>query len=191
MTARDLAIWDISTIDQTILKPASYRVMQTDTLLTNGVTTGYGLGVQVGVQGGRRSIAHTGEVSGFTASNRIYPDDRAAIVVLTNLDATGASSQILNRIAPLLFKASTTDKDAAAALAKVKSIFEGLQHGRVDRTLFTAMRMCTSRTPLSLTSRPGSDRSVRRRSSSRPDNRCAAVWSNGRSASSAAGRTCV
>src|SRR5262249_35183659 len=108
MTARDLALWDISTIDQTILQPASYRAMQTDTLLRNGVATGYGLGVQVGVQGGRRSIAHTGEVSGFTASNRIYPDDGAAIVVLTNLDATGASSQLLGRIAALIFKASAT-----------------------------------------------------------------------------------
>ena len=76
--------------------------------------------------------------SGFTASNRIYPDDRAAIVVLTNLDATGASSQILNRIAPLIVRAGATDKDADAALAQAKAIFDGLQHGRIDRTLFTS-----------------------------------------------------
>ena len=138
MTAHDLARWDISTIDRTILQPASYRTMQTDTLLKNGLATGYGLGVQVGLQGGRRSIAHTGEVSGFTAANRIYPDDRAAIVVLTNLDATGASSQILNRIAPLIVRAGAIDKDADAALAQAKAIFEGLQHGRIDRTLLTS-----------------------------------------------------
>jgi CubicO group peptidase (beta-lactamase class C family) len=138
MTARDLALWDISTIDQSILQPGSYRAMQTDTLLKNGVATGYGLGVQVGVMGGRRSIAHTGEVSGFTASNRIYPDDRAAIVVLTNLDATGASSQILGKVAAVLFKATATDKDADAALAQAKAIFDGLQHGRIDRSLFTS-----------------------------------------------------
>ena len=138
MTARDLALWDISTIEQTVLKPASYRAMQTDTLLKNGLATGYGLGVQVGSVGGRRSIAHTGEVSGFTASNRIYPDDRAAIVVLVNLDATGAASQILGRISSVLFKASATDRDADAALAQSKGIFDGLQHGRIDRGLFTA-----------------------------------------------------
>jgi D-alanyl-D-alanine carboxypeptidase len=136
MTARDLALWDISTIEQTVLKPASYRAMQTDTLLKNGLATGYGLGVQVGSVGGRRSIAHTGEVSGFTASNRIYPDDRAAIVVLVNLDATGAASQILGRISSLLFKAA--DRDADAAVAQSKGIFDGLQHGRIDRALFTA-----------------------------------------------------
>ena len=54
MTARDLALWDISTIEQTILRPASYQAMQTNTLLKNGVATGYGLGVQVGQSAGRR-----------------------------------------------------------------------------------------------------------------------------------------
>ena len=54
MTASDLALWDISTIDRTVLKPASYQAMQTDVLLKNGVATGYGLGVQVGTNDGRR-----------------------------------------------------------------------------------------------------------------------------------------
>jgi CubicO group peptidase (beta-lactamase class C family) len=136
MTARDLALWDISTIDQTILKPASYKTMQTNTLLANGVASGYGLGVQVGTSFGRRMISHTGEVSGFTAANQMYPDDKAAVVVLTNLDATGASSQLAGRIATALFGA-TSDTAAAPALAQAKAIFDGLQHGRIDRSLFT------------------------------------------------------
>src|SRR5215831_5501315 len=138
MTARDLALWDISTIDQTILKPASYRAMQTNTLLANGLASGYGLGVQVGASAGRRLVSHTGEVSGFTAANQIFPDDKAAVVVLTNLDATGASSQLAGRIATLLFKATPTDSAAVAALAQAKAIFDGPQHGRIDRALFTA-----------------------------------------------------
>jgi CubicO group peptidase (beta-lactamase class C family) len=138
MSARDLALWDISTIDQTILKPVSYQAMQTNTLLKNGVASGYGLGVQVGTSAGRRVVSHTGEVSGFTAANQIYPDDKAAVVVLTNLDATGASSQLAGRIATVLFRAASPDNAAAAALAQAKKIFEGLQHGRIDRALFTA-----------------------------------------------------
>jgi len=138
MTARDLALWDISTIEQTILRPASYQAMQTNTLLKNGLATGYGLGVQVGSAGERRTVSHTGEVSGFTASNMIYPDDRAAVVVLTNLDATAASSQIAGKIAAVLFKASAADRDSEAALAQAKAIFNGLQLGRIDRALFTA-----------------------------------------------------
>jgi CubicO group peptidase (beta-lactamase class C family) len=138
MTARELARWDIATIDQAILKPASYQAMQANTVLRNGLGTGYGLGVQVSAAGGRRQVSHTGEVSGFTAANAIYPDDRAAVVVLTNLDATGASSQIAGRIATALFRARGVDADAEQALARAKAVFDSLRHGRIDRTLFTA-----------------------------------------------------
>src|SRR5262249_9485576 len=129
------AKWDIATIDQTILKPASYRQMQTEMLLKNGVGTRYGLGVSITTSNGRRVISHGGEVSGFTAQNSIYPDDRAAIVVLTNLDATGASSEIAGRIATALFAATDTATEKAA---QARQILEGLQHGRLDRALFTS-----------------------------------------------------
>ncbi len=135
MTARDLALWDISMIDQTVLRPASYRQMETETLLASGAPTGYGLGVNVAMSGGRRLISHSGEVSGFTAQNSVYPDDRAAIVVLTNLDATGASSQIASRIATVLFAANAADTQRAVEQAR--RIFEDLQQGRIDRSLFT------------------------------------------------------
>ena len=138
MTARDLARWNIATIEQRILRPASYQAMQANTLLRNGLGSGYGLGVQVGAALGRRQVSHTGEVSGFTAANVIYPDDRAAVVALTNLDATGASSQIAGRIANALFGAAGGDRDAEQALALARAVFDGLQRGRIDRALFTA-----------------------------------------------------
>jgi D-alanyl-D-alanine carboxypeptidase len=138
MTARDLARWDLATIDRTILKPESYQAMQADTLLRNGLGTNYGLGVQVSATAGRRQVSHTGEVSGFTAANVIYPDDRAAVAVLTNLDATGASSQIASRIANALFRATGGEADTEQALAQARKVFEGLQHGQIDRGRFTA-----------------------------------------------------
>ena len=48
MTASDLAKWDISLIKQSVLKPESYRALETETLLANGAGTGYGLGVACG-----------------------------------------------------------------------------------------------------------------------------------------------
>jgi D-alanyl-D-alanine carboxypeptidase len=134
MTARDLAAWDISMIDQTILKPASYREMETEVLLRSGASARYGLGLSIAPVEGRRQISHGGEVSGFTARNEVYPDERAAIVVLTNMDATDASTQIASKIAALLF-AGTTD---TAALDRVKAIFASLQQGKIDRALFTS-----------------------------------------------------
>ena len=136
MTAGDLAKWDISVIDQKILTPAFYRAQQTTVLLKNGTATGYGLGVDVGTINGHRLISHNGEVSGFTAQNDIYPDDRTAVVVLANLDATGAPGQLSRRIADILFAA--TDAATAKATEQARAIFLGLQHGSIDRSLFTA-----------------------------------------------------
>ncbi len=135
MTAEDLAKWDISVIDQKILKPASYKEMETDVLLKNGLDTHYGLGVDVNSQGGHRAISHGGEVSGFTATNTIFPDDRAAVVVLTNQDAASASGAIAGGIAPLLF--ATNDPATPAKLEQAKKIFADLQQGKIDRSLFT------------------------------------------------------
>jgi len=135
MPAAELAKWDISIIDQKLMKPASYREFATDTLLKNGLSTHYGLGVDVNTQAGHRALSHGGEVSGFTAQNVVFPDDRAAVVVLTNQDAASASGAIAGGIAPLLF--ATTDPATPAKLEQAKKIFEGLQHGTVDRSLFT------------------------------------------------------
>lgn len=136
MTAGDLARWDISVIDKKILAPASYSIQQKDVLLANGVGTGYGLGVDVGMMNGHRMISHGGEVSGFTSQNTIFPDDRMAVVVLTNIDASDASGRIAASIANTLFGA--TDKTTERAVAQARAIFIGLQHGSIDRSLFTS-----------------------------------------------------
>ncbi len=136
MTAEDLARWDVSMIDQTVLKAASYRQMETEVLLANGAGTRYGLGVGVALTDGRRMISHGGEVSGFTATNQVFPDDRAAVVVLTNIDAASASEQIASAVARLLF--APAGGATAEALAQARGIFGGLQKGTIDRALFTA-----------------------------------------------------
>ncbi len=136
MTAHDLALWDVSMIDQTVLRPASYRQMESEVQLANGVGARYGLGVSVAMNDARRAISHGGEVSGFTANNIVYPDQRAAVVVLTNLDATTASEQMATRTARILF--ATNDPATENALEQAKQIFAGLQHNRIDRSLFTA-----------------------------------------------------
>jgi CubicO group peptidase (beta-lactamase class C family) len=136
MTARDLATWDISVIDQKVLRPSSYGTQQTMTLLRNGAGTEYGLGVGVAMTNGHRLIEHGGEVSGFTAANRIYPDDRLAVVVLANLDATAAPGQIADAVSRALFDA--TDRATRQAVAQARSIFEGLQKRQIDRSLFSS-----------------------------------------------------
>jgi CubicO group peptidase (beta-lactamase class C family) len=135
MPAQDLAKWDISIMDQKLMKPASYREFSTEVLLRNGLGTHYALGVDVNSQSGHRALSHGGEVSGFTAQNIVFPDDRAAVVVLTNQDASSAYSAIAAGITPLLF--ATTDPATPAKLEQAKRIFDGLQRGTIDRLLFT------------------------------------------------------
>ncbi|MBA3644685.1 MAG: beta-lactamase family protein [Gemmatimonadaceae bacterium] len=136
MTASDLAKWDIAMINKSLLKPASYRALQNDVHLSNGAATGYGLGVDVSMSNGHFLVEHGGEVSGFTAENRVYPNDSAAIVVLTNQDAAPASGAIAQQIAAQLF--ATEDATAKSEESRIRSIFEGLRRGEIDRTQFTS-----------------------------------------------------
>ncbi len=136
MTAHDLAQWDLSIIKQSVLQPASYRELEHEVQLNSGAGTRYGLGVSVALSENRRVISHGGEVSGFTATNEVFPDDNAAVIVLTNMDATGASSDIASKIASKLF--STTDAATETTLAQMRGIFDGLQKGKLDRAFFTS-----------------------------------------------------
>ena len=135
MTAEDLARWDISIIDRSLLSEPSYRALETETLLTSGVGTRYGLGVVVELERQRRKLSHDGLVVGFTADNVVYPDDRTAIVVLANEEASRATAQISDKLAGLVFEQAQAMDDAKTAQAR--AIFEGLQQGRLDRSLFT------------------------------------------------------
>ncbi|MBZ5589785.1 MAG: beta-lactamase family protein [Acidobacteriia bacterium] len=136
MTAGDLARWDISMINQAVMQPDSYRQMETEVRTARGVGTGYGLGVSVGMADDHRYLSHGGGVSGFTARNTVYPDDRAAVVVLTNRDPTNAAGQIATRVGRLILE--IPDAGTAPSVKLAKGVFEGLQRGRIDRSLFTA-----------------------------------------------------
>ncbi len=135
MPAHDLALWDISIIRQSLLDAASYAQMLTPVLLKNGTSTGYGLGTFIGTSDGHKYIQHSGEVSGFVSQNLIFPDDRAAIVVLTNEMATQAAGLIAEHITPLVLGAPepASTPEEAHALA----VFNQLADGHIDRGLFT------------------------------------------------------
>lgn len=135
MTPEDLAKWDISIMERKLLKPASYLALGTETLLRDGLGTNYGLGVTITSTLNRRALSHGGGVSGFTSTNIVFPDDRVAVVVLTNQDSGGASGPIASGIPPLLFVSN--DPATAAKLEQAKKILEGLQQGNIERSLFT------------------------------------------------------
>jgi len=89
------------------------------------------------VAGGRRRLSHGGAVSGYTTTNQVYPDDKAAIVVFTNIypGGAGASGQIASRIAAIIFAAADTTDAAAGQMAR--RVYDGLARGTIDKNLLT------------------------------------------------------
>ena len=135
MPAHDLALWDISVMNRSLLASESYKQMFISVKLKDGSDSGYGLGVFTTPRMGHAALEHSGEVSGFVSENIVFPDDKAAIAVLTNQDASSAASAIARQLTPLVLGIETKAADQAEAQAL--NIFKGLQQGKIDRSLFT------------------------------------------------------
>lgn len=154
MTASDLARWNIGVIDRAVLTPAGYEAQQTDTPLADGSASGYGLGVYVGEARGRRRLSHDGSIDGFGAENRIYPADRAAIVVLVNADFGAAQYVLADRLEAMLFPMAdppappapavgarptpAPDPAGAQELAMAQTLYAQVRSGRLERDRLTA-----------------------------------------------------
>jgi len=129
MQPGDLALWDISLIDRALLKPTAYKAELTSVHLADGTDKHYGLGLDIETVHGRLRIGHSGGGSGFLAENRIWPDDKTAVVVLTNND-WASPGDLGDRIAFLVLPPKPEE-------ARAKAVFLGFQNGTVDRKLFT------------------------------------------------------
>jgi CubicO group peptidase (beta-lactamase class C family) len=129
MEPSDLTRWDISLIDRSLLKPESYEAEFKSVVLKNGTDKHYGLGLDIEQAQGRLRIGHAGAGSGYLAANRIWPDDKIAIVVLTNNDWADPD-ELVDRLAFAVLPPRPEE-------ARARAIFAAFQRGDVDRSLFT------------------------------------------------------
>ena len=140
MPVADLLQWDISIMNRSVLAAKSYDELETPVKLKDGKPTTYGLGVQVLMQGGHKVLEHSGEVGGYTSENVVLPDEKLAIAVLTNQEASDAAEDIAGAIAPLLLEkhgVTTTVTVVKPEETQLRTIVAGLQDGKLDRGLFT------------------------------------------------------
>jgi CubicO group peptidase (beta-lactamase class C family) len=140
MPASALAAWDIAIAQQKLLSPASYRQFETPFILQSGRDSNYGLGVFIHNLGTHLELEHGGEVGGYVTENIVFPDDGAAIVVLTNEVASSAASDIAHQLIPIVLPAASIQTAATAPdtfAPQLKSILAGLQQGTIDRSLLT------------------------------------------------------
>lgn len=129
MRPGDLALWDLSLLDRSLLKAQSYRTEFEPVVLKSGRTPDYALGLEVEAIQGRLRIGHAGGGSGFLADNRLWPKERSAIVVLTNNDWADPSD-LTDRIAFIVLPPTPEE-------ARVRQLFQAFQEGTVDRELFS------------------------------------------------------
>jgi CubicO group peptidase (beta-lactamase class C family) len=138
MTAYDVGLWDVAFLHHEILLGRSWDEFTGEVRLNNGDKTDYALGLRLGEFNRIPTISHSGEVSGFLASNTIYPTRNAAIVVLTNEDGIDLVGPLTAQIATILFLPPELPAASERDTAQVKSILEALAKGSINRALFTA-----------------------------------------------------
>ncbi|MDE1160518.1 MAG: serine hydrolase [Acidobacteriaceae bacterium] len=140
MPPSTLAEWDLSFAKKSLLSPESYKMMETAFTFTSGKPSNYGFGVFTRTLNGHRALEHSGEVGGYVAENIAFPDDGAAIVVLTNEVASSAAGSIAHGILPLLFPDSA--KPVAASgdtlVSTLRTLLPELQQAKIDRSALTS-----------------------------------------------------
>ncbi|PLK24341.1 serine hydrolase [Novosphingobium sp. TH158] len=138
MSAQDLAKWNIARIERKLLPPEDWEEMERPAILKGGTTSNYGLGVFKVTSGGRTLIDHGGASVGFLSLNRVWPDARAAVSVLTNGDFGGAQDKISDAVAEIVLP-----RGPQASLAETprtedaRSVLAGLAKGTIDPARFT------------------------------------------------------
>ena len=137
MSAEDLAKWDVARMNRTLVPAEDWATQETVVKLADGSGTGYGLGVDVGQSGGRRFVEHSGEAVGFLSENMVLPDDKGAIVVLTNAWFSDAFMRIAKGIERTVFPAAPAGAADQAALVQARLVYDQLRGGTLDRNLLT------------------------------------------------------
>lgn len=82
----DLTKWNAALDGDTLLNASSKEQMWTPVKLNNEKPTKYGFGWFIDTLNGHRNIYHGGATSGFSASIQRFPDDKLAIIFLSNTD---------------------------------------------------------------------------------------------------------
>ena len=81
-TVTDLARWP--GMLRSFLHPAAYREMSRPTVLADGTTVPYGLGIQIREFGSHPAVSHGGVIAGFVSIVADFPEDDVTVAILVN-----------------------------------------------------------------------------------------------------------
>ncbi|MDP1823232.1 MAG: serine hydrolase domain-containing protein [Archangium sp.] len=95
-TVGDVITWARAWLDGAVVSETSWRKMTTPAVTTDGFSPDYGLGFAVYPMRGRRVVAHAGGQPGASSILLMVPEERFAVVVLSNVSGRGVA---INRLA--------------------------------------------------------------------------------------------
>ena len=84
-TVGDLYLWDQALYaDKLIPKDLRDKMLTPYLPMSNFAGFSYGYGSMIGEIAGRRAVGHAGRIEGFSSLNMYFPDDKVAVVILSN-----------------------------------------------------------------------------------------------------------
>lgn len=95
-TAPDLAAFAIALLEGRLLGDALRTKMLTPVQPADGKSPQYGLGWFVREDAGRRIVGHSGPEVGFSSMLVVWPEEKAAVVLLSNLEAANVAATTLD-----------------------------------------------------------------------------------------------
>jgi D-alanyl-D-alanine carboxypeptidase len=93
-TVDDLALWDRSLADATLISRENLKRAWSPYILADGSPTDYGYGWGVGTWQGRATAEHSGGIHGFSTFALRVPDEQVFVAVLSN-NAGGPNTELL------------------------------------------------------------------------------------------------
>lgn len=108
-SAEDMAKFEVAILNDKLMKRATLDLMWTPLKPTDGSEDHYALGWGVGDDDGIHSVGHGGGQQGTSTDFRIAPEQRAGVVVLTNMEGLNPS-ELSAEILKILVRAPAANK---------------------------------------------------------------------------------
>lgn len=139
-TVGDLLRWEDNFVSPRVGDGALLKVMEQSAVLTNGDTTGYGLGLVVSNYRGTPRIGHNGADAGYRSFVAEYPAYHLAVAILCNA-ATAAPGLLGDRVADLFLGLPPLPPVDTTSVAVAGAVLEGHAGSYISHSSGNVMRL--------------------------------------------------
>jgi D-alanyl-D-alanine carboxypeptidase len=156
---KDLEAWETALDARAFMSPESFTTWWTPAKPLRGSRYPYGFGWFLSEQRGEPVVEHDGSWQGFRANITRYPEQRLAVVVLSN-DATAMPEEMSHRIAGIVeptlrmrsAEAVATSEDATL-VGRLRAVLEAWSAGRVTPEMAPGLASIPADNPQEATDR--------------------------------------